>query len=575
MQWIRWWGVGAFVVIVGGIVTLFLLFADTVARWAVESGGTRMVGARVDVEAADVDFSPARLELRGLAVTNPQEPMRNALEVERLAFDIDWIGLLVDRIHIDEVALEGVRFGTERATSGAISGTERSLERGGLLRAARERAEIPPLEVPSVDEVLERESLRSPEVIAKARREIEQREARLTERIDELPGEEQLDEYRRELDEATEDGDTLARLQSAGKLRDLGRAIGDDLDRLKAVRGETRESLAAARRLAEEARQAPQQDIDRLYRKYTDPSAVAGELAHYLLGPKVESWVNQGWYWYDRVSPYLGGGATETADGPQSAPAPRRPGRNVVYPEAWTEPKVLVRRVTLGGAARGGELDGRITDIAAPATRWGEPLRIDLAGAAISGIDRLQLDATIDRRSAEEALSRLDFDATGASIAGLSLGADNGLRASQGQADFRVRGTIRGSELDLDLRSALQNGVFSVAEDTPAILGEVARALDGAGRIDIGAAIGGTVETPTLDLTSSLDELLGPLLRNRLEASAGGFRESLTAAVTERTGDSVDQLDGATSGLEGIEARLQERIDAFEGLRDRVGDVLG
>lgn len=574
MQWIRWWGLGVFAAVVGGLLAVFLLFADTLVRWTVEAGGTRAVGAQVEVAEADVGFSPARLELQDLAVTNPDEPMRNAVEIERVAFDIDWIGVLVDRVHIDDLALEGVRFGTERETSGAIARTERAVDRGGLFKQARERAEIPPLEVPSADKVLERESLRSPAVISEARSEIEQRETRLSKRVAELPGDEQLQDYRQRLDEATADGDTVARLKAAKELRDLSKAIRDDLDRLKAVRKETSESVGAARRLASEAGQAPQNDIDRLYRKYTDPKAVAGELAHYLLGPKVEDWLNQSWYWYDRISPYLGSGAEGDADGPESAPAPRRPGRNVVYPEAWTEPRLLVRRVALSGAARGGELDGRITDIAAPATRWGEPLRLDLTGAGVAGVEKLQMAAIVDRRSEEEARSELDFDAAGANITGLRLGADNGLRAEQGRADFRVQGSITGGALDLELRSVLQQATFRVAEGTPAILGEVATALGDAGNIDIGADIGGTLQDPTLDLTSSLDELLGPLLRQRLEESAGGFRDSLTNAITQRTEGPLQELNAASEGLQAIEGRVQERINAYEGLRERVKGVL-
>lgn len=296
MKVIRWWGLGAFVAIVGGIAALWMLFADTLVHWGVESAGTSMVGARVELEAADVGFSPARLDLHGLAVTNPDEPMRNAIEAERLAFDIDWIGLLLDRVHIDEVSVEGLRFGTERATSGAVMATERAVKRSGLIDKARERAEIPPLEVPSVATVLGREDLRSHELIEQASAKLEQRRSALEKRLAELPGKEELERYRRQIDEATEGDDTASRLRGLKKLRDLVEDIDEDRKALRRARDEVKGSLAAAADTASEARRAPQADIERLYRKYTDPGAVAGELAYYLLGPKVEQWVNQGWY---------------------------------------------------------------------------------------------------------------------------------------------------------------------------------------------------------------------------------------------------------------------------------------
>ncbi|WP_070989049.1 TIGR03545 family protein [Halofilum ochraceum] len=571
MKAIRWWGLGAFVAIVGGIVALWVSFADTLVRWGVESTGTSMVGARVELEAADVGFSPARLELRGLAVTNPDEPMRNALEAERLAFDIDWIGLLLDRVHIDEVSVEGLQFGTERETSGAVMATERTVEESGLLDKARERAEIPPLEVPSVETVLGREDLRSPELIEEARASLEKRRTALEERLADLPGEEELERYRQQIDEATEGDDAASRLKGLRQLRDLVDDIDDDRKALRRARDEVKESLAAAGDTASEARRAPQADIERLYRKYTDPGAVAGELAYYLLGPKVEQWVNQGWYWYGRLSPYLGGGGadTEAASGPETVPAARRVGRNVLYPEAGEEPRVLVRQVRVSGAAGGGDLDGRVTDIAVPPNLWGEPLRLNLAGQSVSGIDRLQVDGSMDRRDPASSISRLDLTANGTDVAGLALGPEDGILADRGQADFQVAGTIRDRALDLDVTSAIRDAAFSAGSGADSILQEVAAALGNAGRLNIGANVGGTIDAPEFELTSSLTGILEPLLRSRLQAEAGEFREGLVAAVKDRTGGSLEELEASSAKLNSLEQELEGRLEGFRKVLDR------
>lgn len=561
MRHVRWWGLGAFVVLVGGTVLLWILFADLLVRRGIEAAGTRMVGARVELAAADVSFSPARLELRGLAVTNADEPMRNALEAERIAFDIDWIGLLLDRVHIDEVAVQGVQFGTERQESGAILGTERAVRRAGLLDTARRRLEIPPLEVPSAGSVLEREGLRSPEVIAGAQQTLKQRRKALDERLADLPGGNDLTRYERELDEATAGKSARDKLEGLERLRDLANDIDDDLKRLRRARDEMKDSLAAARQAGRAASAAPQADIDRLYRKYTDPGAVAGELAHYLLGPKVENWVNSGWYWYGRLSPYLGGAAD---DGAQATPAMRRPGRVVAFPGAAAEPEVLVRRVRISGAAGGGDLDGRVTDIAMPAASWSEPLRVHLAGNRLAGLQALRLDASVDRRVAGSAKSRIDLDASGLDVAGLALGPRDSLRTDRGRASFRVAGTVNGGALDLAVSATIREAAFRAGEGVEPVLREVARALTATGRIDIGARVGGTVESPELSLTSSLQDLLAPLLRSRLQQAASGFRDDLAEAVRDRTREELGQVEASLEQLAQLEAQLAERVDGFE-----------
>lgn len=568
MQWIRWWGLGVFVALVGGLAALWVLFADTAVEWAVEASGTRVVGARVELAQADVGFSPAHLELSGLAVTNPNAPMENALEAERIAFDIDWIGLLLDRVHVDEVSVEGLRFGTVRDTSGAIGTTARETRRSRLLDGVREKAQIPPLEVPSAQEVLEREQLTSPQVIADARKTLAERRRALEARLAELPGEEARERYRQRLAELEGGDDLESRLKAAKRTRDLVEAIRDDLDALRSAREEVKASLAAADRTVAEAREAPRADIQRLYRKYTDAGAVAGELAHYLLGPRVAGWINKGWYWHEQLLPYLGS-SDAGKDAPQAVPAVRRPGSNVVYPEADTEPGVLVRRVAISGAAGGGELDGRVTDIAAPATMWGEPLRLNLKGKSLGGISRLRLDGMVDRRNTDAAVSQIDLDAAGTEIAELDFGPEGGIRAKGGAADFRVTGAVRGADVDLNLDAVLRGASFTAGDEVDPVLREIAQALGDAKRIEIAARVTGTQESPQLALTSSLKGLIAPILRNRLEQAAGGFREQLAAAVTGRTSGSLEELTAFAKDLDGLQQKLAGRIEGFEKLLGR------
>ncbi len=123
------------------IVPLGLLFVMVGAGWyflldaAVRSGieaiGTRLVGARVDLEEADVRLAQGSVILRGLQVTNPDAPMTNLFQVDEVVADLNMGPLLQKKIFIDTVAVRGLRFGTPRATSGAIPNPD---PEGGALR---------------------------------------------------------------------------------------------------------------------------------------------------------------------------------------------------------------------------------------------------------------------------------------------------------------------------------------------------------------------------------------------------------------------------------------------------------
>ncbi len=564
MTRIRWWGLAVFAIVVGSTVAAWILFADTLVRRGIEAAGTRMVGARVELASADVGFSPARLQLEGLEVTNPDAPMRNALAARRIAFDFDWLGLFLDRVHIDEMAVEGLRFDTERAASGAVGWSDPTETADKLMPAEKQRTSLPPLEVPSAAEVLEREQLESPKIIADAGQKVTERRKRLDKRIEELPGQTALAGYQQELEEIGQADGTLEQVRGVKRLRDLVKSIEGDLERLRRARNEAEASVNDAQDIAGKARRAPAADIQRLYRKYTDPEAVAAELMHYLLDPAVAGWLNSGWYWYQRISPYLGGG-----DGDDAAVRPARgAGRIVAYPEAGSEPSFLIRRIRLSGG-EGDRLDGRITDIATPASQWGEPLRIDAKGDGVAGYQRLVLQASIDRRTLGESRSRIDFDGDGASVNGWALGQKDGLTADGGNADISVVGTVTNGALDIDLRATVSGAHFGAGSSAAPLLAGAAKAMSDAGRIQIKADVTGTTDDPEIRISSSLQGLLAPVLRKGLQQAASGFQDDLAKSIRDRTAEPLAEIDVAQTELESLETRLTDRIDRYQNTLKR------
>lgn len=79
------------------------------------------MGARVDLYKADLSVSPLGLELLDIQITNPDEPMSNIVQIERIAFLISSTNLLRKKLFVEEMVVESVRFNTPRKRSGAIS----------------------------------------------------------------------------------------------------------------------------------------------------------------------------------------------------------------------------------------------------------------------------------------------------------------------------------------------------------------------------------------------------------------------------------------------------------------------
>jgi uncharacterized protein (TIGR03545 family) len=111
------------------IALIWFVVVDWVVEMAIETQGTKAVGARVDVAGADLSLFPAGIEVRGLQVTNPDSPMRNALDVRRIYSDIELMPLIKRKVVIDNLRMEGIRLDTPRKTSGAVAGAKSVLKK--------------------------------------------------------------------------------------------------------------------------------------------------------------------------------------------------------------------------------------------------------------------------------------------------------------------------------------------------------------------------------------------------------------------------------------------------------------
>ena len=179
-KWIRWWGLGAFVVVAAILACVWVFLVDGWVKYLIEEAGTEAVGAKVELDVADLSLFPAGLTLSRLQVTDPNAPMTNAVEIAQVSMGLDGLNLLRRKVIVEEMALEGVRLRTPRSTSGATREVSLQEEESGMFSI-----DLPSLEVPDVKNILEQEDLETIRLIetlkADLKREKETWESRLKE----------------------------------------------------------------------------------------------------------------------------------------------------------------------------------------------------------------------------------------------------------------------------------------------------------------------------------------------------------------------------------------------------------
>ena len=569
-KWFRWWGVGVFAVLVLVLAAGWLLLADRIVKSALESAGSRAIGARVDIRKADLSLFPAGLTLNGLQVTNPQQPMRNAVEASRIAMTLDASMLLRRKILIEEMTVDGILLDTPRKRSGAIKKSSRQREAvetpssgsetqsdllGQLLSSG--------FEVPDVRDILKKEKLQTLALAESLQSDIEAEKRRWDRRLDELPDKQKLESYRSRIEKlkSARKGGLGALLSAPAELVAIQKDLERDIDRIEAGLGEFEKHSNIFKKRMNQLSKAPQADLQRLKNKYSLSPKGLSNLSGLFLKQRLQVWIERAVAWYERLQPLLSRPAA-TSEGPEAVAPLRGKGMNIRFAEIAPQPDFLVRRTRAGIEIKQIKLTGVIEDITSDPQLVGRPLRFDFSGkdAAAAGSIRLSglLNAVDPQRKRADADLRLQHVTIGHN----ELVDKPGLvaRLQSAVVDLDVRSTLDADQISVKLDAGLDP--VRISAESPKGAGGFAGALTGAlagvRRMKASAVVQGTLAQQEIRLTTDLDRILKNAVANLARQEAAKLTRALrkevraeTNAPLKQTGLQLDQFGRIGSELTG------------------------
>jgi uncharacterized protein (TIGR03545 family) len=122
---IRIKGLLIWVAVVALIAAFLLIFLDVILKKTFISTSETINRAKVELNTLETGLMDTSVRLDGLEWSDREKPMRNLFAFDTATFDLDAGPLLRKRLTIDTVSVDGLRFDTERKTSGAISKYEK------------------------------------------------------------------------------------------------------------------------------------------------------------------------------------------------------------------------------------------------------------------------------------------------------------------------------------------------------------------------------------------------------------------------------------------------------------------
>lgn len=564
MSWIRWQGVVAFVVLAGLVGALWLVIMDGLVKRGIEKAGTRMVGAKVELRGADLTLFPLGLTLTGLQVTNPDQPMKNAVEAERIAMLLDGTRLIERKTVVEEMTVTGVRLNTDRKTSGAVA-RKPAPEREPL----HERLGLPKLEFPSAEKILEEADLRSLEAARELETEIQGAREKWRRTVEELPGKEKFSEYRERIETLKERGKGAAgALGSVKEFTELQKEISSDIEKIREAREGLEGALTGYREKVKEVAGAPAADVRRLMDKYSITPAGLGNMSRVVFGPAVGGMVEKALGWHSRLKPLVER-VRERRKGQAVARPVRGEGTYVMFPEENPTPDFLIREAAASVEIPAGDIAGELKNITPDQDVLGRPTTFEFSGEKLKGLESLALEGVLDHVNPGSAVNTIRMRMKGYNLKDLSIGGGGlPLVLEKALADLDIDFSLGEKDLDADLAASFTSAAFKAAEGPE--LGTVEKAvvetLSGVSNFDLKARITGTVDDYDVKLSSGLDGVLRQAVQGQVRKQAERLRNELTGRIKDRVEGPLADLKGSLGGLEDLKGELAERA----GLGERV-----
>lgn len=594
MRVVRWKAAAPLGVLLGLLVLGWVFYVDLGLERAVEYAGAEIVGARVDVASADLQLARGRVIIRGLAAANPDAPMKNLVEASEIVAAIQVRPLLEKKVIIDTVAVRGVRFGTPRAESGALSNPGPTTGRIGRRVAAwADRIRIPPLSLEGLGTVvnvsgIRPDSLRSlmeARQVAAAADSLDGVWQRALASVDPRP---QIDSARAVAARLRAADVRALGLTGARSLAESGRSAVRELDgaagRLSALDERIVGGVGAARGRMDALAAARRADYAYALRLVNIPSLDTPDLSPALFGEVMLERVRPLLYWLQVAEQYLPPGLDPRRyAGPERL---RAAGTTVRFPQERAEPSFLLRRaeadVEIGGA---GNAAGRYTALlegltSAPAI-YGRPTRLvarrATAGGVRAGGVRLVLDH-VDlplRDSIDVQLQGIPLPSVTLSAAAARLHLGNGATTiSLVRTGDSVQGRIfwRSS----DVRWERLGG--QVAEAAASRVGSRAwaedlmwRAVSRLNTVEIETRLAGALSGPRLGVSSNVGREVAAALRREVGAEIARAEQRVRAEVDRLVGEQVETARGRMSAVQSqVEGEIARRRADLERVKQEL-----
>ena len=511
------------------LLVVYLAFLDTLAKPLFEQQATEMYGAEVSIDSMTISPFLGKVTLYNLQVADRRNAMRNLARADRAYIDIDMLKLAQDIIEIDELEVDGLVMLARRREPATI------LRPLVAADSAIAQAGLPTFDLPDADALIATQREKLELDIAEFKLSMTKKQLKWEEKTATLPGQADIDEYRARIRQ-------LKQTKGLSALRDAQAIYADvnrDVAALKAMQTEFRLDLERMRQKIKNASMLPQKHVDELIASLGLSGDQLAQIGSRVLRGDLGGLTQQ-------VLAPLAYNASGAADASDDMP--------IIIVAAEINGSILP-------SAAGLSATGTLENFTWPLNLSELPAALKLEGSSLDG-GSLLIEAVLDHREIPHdkmVVLLKDLPLRNMALAGtdeLSVELEQTLANVSGE--LLVDGDALSGEFTQHLTKTLFN--TELAENAGDAARMLAAVLDASTEFVMQIAFSGTLQSPQIEFSADLDQLIETTLRNAISEQVTALTFDLQNRISDEVGPEIASAREQFASLERLQAELQDSL---------------
>ena len=555
-QNIRWQGLAAFVLIVGSITAISLLFLDTWIKLGAQKGLGHALGAEVNIGQVTHTLSPFSVMLTEVQMTDASAPANNKVQAKVVSADVELFPLLMNKIIINQLQVSGVAFDQSRESPGEVY-REPGQQQNFVPSFNDEE-----IQFPDIDELIAKSPLKTTKAIKDAEQTYALHKEKLETQYRSLPNKEKLESYKQQIEvlKDTDHKNPTDLLAAKEKFDRIKQEIREDKQKFTDFKNSVAEAKKDLSPKVAALKAAPGEDYQQLKGLAAGDAAAISDITAMVFGEQTRAWSEKLLAAVEVVGPMLQNNKEQFEEETKDR------GQWYEYTDTTPLPDLLIRQANISIDWQQNTIDSQWQDITYDHSKLGRPtiFAVDAEKSNLWQKLRLNGDLWIDDLGIK---ANQSWDLAGFMMQASEMVAEEKLSVALTQALLNSVGKLSIEQNMMEGQSKIDLGALKLdAQGSNKLTNVIADSLNQLTDLSIDTKLSGDLKTPSFSFKSDLDKKLANALTNSVGVEAQAKLSELQTKLDGQASDAINTNDQQIAQLLNWEKLASGNVQSLDNL---------